>query len=303
MELTKEKQQTMTIQLGCPIQSKRDWIIPYYLKHLTNLQYPKKKLHITFLYNHPTDEEDNQNALRILTDWQDEFSDKYADINIWEAETNYHDGRVHGRFFSFFADIRNLWLTMRNKEDTRTFSVDSDILLPPHTLKQLLSWDKDIVSALIYNGPIPESGQPAYNFMAKTNFTHSNGDKIYIHMSPGVLEANSEWTYQPENNTYKLTMIPEVPMTGACFLIKKEVLDAGVQFGYHVQGEDIIFCEDALSKGFKIYSDFTIIPPHVMNPGELQRMLQLEPGVVIKKPADYSKEPQSRPDIKIVEKH
>jgi hypothetical protein len=293
---------TTQIQIGCPVQANRDWILPYYLHNLTQLTYPKKKLHPTFFYNKPKDEPETA-ALRILKEWIKEYKDKYADISLWEAETNYQDGRVHGRFFSFFADIRNHWLTMRNEEDTHTFSVDSDILIPPHTLKQLLQWDKDIVSALIYNGPIPETGAPAYNFMAKTNFKHSNGDKIYVHMSPGVLEANSEWTYQPQDNTYKLTELPEVPMTGACFLIRKEVLDAGVQFGYHVQGEDIIFCEQATQHGYKLYTDFTLIPPHIMNPNELQRMLNLEPGVVVKKPADYAREPKDKPEIIITDKH
>jgi hypothetical protein len=292
----------MTIQIGCPIQNKRDWILPYYLHHLEQLHYPKKKLHPTFLYNHPHDETDT-NTLRILREWKANNKDKYANIDIWEAETNYTDGRVHGRFFSFFAEIRNQWLTMRTPDDTHTFSVDSDILLPPHTLKQLLAWDKPVISTLIYNGPIPESGQPAYNFMAKTSFKHSNGDHIYIHMSPGVLEASSTWTYQEETNTYKLTDLPEIAMTGACFLIQKEVLEAGTQFGYHVQGEDIVFCEQAINNGYKIYTDFTIIPQHIMNPNELQRMLNLEPGIVIKKPADFAKEPKDKPVVKIIDKN
>ena len=169
----------MTIQIGCPVQSARDWILPFYLHHIENLQYPKKKLHPTFLINSPKDE-GRTNTTNILNQWKENNKDKYKQIDIWEAETNYSDSRVHGRFFSFFAEIRNKWLTMRTPEDTHTFSIDSDILLPPTTLRQLLDWDKDIVSTLIYNGPIPETGQPAYNFMAKTIVTGKQIGRAHV---------------------------------------------------------------------------------------------------------------------------
>jgi hypothetical protein len=252
---------------------------------------------LAFLVNNPPNEEMND-VLSMLIRFKENHKDKYHKISILDAIGNYEDQRTHDRFFSYFAEIRNKWLTLLDDDDTHIFSVDSDILLPSNSLRRLLNWDLDIVSGLIYNGP-DESGNDSFNFMSKTSDQFPNGDYAYIHRHPAFLESRAKWEQDPKTRLYKMTHPAEVAMSGAIILIKRDVIDAGVHYGYKPQGEDIFFSEEAIKRGFKIHCDSSLRPNHIRDPMDLHQIINIPAGMIVKPPYISRKAPEPQIPVEL----
>ena len=116
-------------------------------------------------------------------------------------------------------------------------SVDTDLVLEEHTLQQLLEDDKDCVAGLFW----------------------TNG------WSNAWMYDQAEG-YEPE---WEKPGLYRVGGTGALFLIKREVLEAGVDYTpipnirRAVFGEDRHFCIRAACHGFEIWADSHCIPVHL----------------------------------------
>lgn len=115
-------------------------------------------------------------------------------------------------------------------------SVCTDLVLTPETLEVLLKADKDIVSELFW--------------------TKGWCNAWMCDQSAGM---KAEWS---EAGLY------EVGMTGACILIKRNVLEAGVNYSpipniRYLYGEDRFFCIRAACHGFSIWADSHCPPYHL----------------------------------------
>lgn len=157
----------------------------------------------------------------------------YINYDIKHPTENWTRGSYS---FSDLAELRNALLDEFLKSDCDyLFSIDSDVILDSTvSILDLVLNDKDIVSGLIRNSP--------------TLFAHN------------ILIKGK----QPKK--LKLGLIP-VDTTGAVYLIKREVIESGVRYGYHKYGEDYIFCESADDNNFGIYCDTTIQATHVFSEG------------------------------------
>lgn len=116
------------------------------------------------------------------------------------------------------------------------FSVDTDIVLHPETLKALLEADKDIVSEIFWT-------------KAPSGMWWCNG-----------------WMYDQcdFDGHLKEWVVPglyRIGMTGACMLVKRKVLEAGVSYTQipnirtALRGEDRHFCIRAACAGFELWMD------------------------------------------------
>ncbi|MBR3334303.1 MAG: hypothetical protein IKG23_08455 [Clostridia bacterium] len=116
-------------------------------------------------------------------------------------------------------------------------SVDTDLVLEPHTLEYLLKADKDCVAGLFW--------------------TNGWSNAWLYDQSDGY---RTEWS---EPGLY------QVGGTGALFLIKRKVLEAGVDYTpipnlrKAVFGEDRHFCIRAVCNGFEIWGDSHCLPVHL----------------------------------------
>lgn len=228
------------IVVGCPVQD-REHIIEEYLQCISNLDYPKDRIIPCFFVNNTSDK-----TGQIILDWISNVNSDYKMI-IYDRKDNVYKKRKDDqsrqkRDYTLFAVVRNHFLKLIKDNGIDwdyLFSVDSDILVQPDTLTRLLSHQKSIVSALVYNGL--NWGQREYNYRVKKVTSGREGYCVYQHI--------------PHN-------IFEVDVTGACYLIKREVIDAGVKYSSTGFGEDIGFCEAAKEKGFEIYCDPTLKPVH-----------------------------------------
>lgn len=145
---------------------------------------------------------------------------------------------------------------------THIFFIDSDVIVPAHTIINLLQANKDIVSGwyLSRKGtglPVVMKREGDFNgWMNKENFNTYRAYKS--------LEFNS---LDPEPKTDLL----KVSAIGAgCLLIKREVFKKLTPPYFHEShtkfhdfGEDLWFCENAKKAGFGIYVDRRILCGHV----------------------------------------
>jgi len=220
------------IMIGCPVRN-RGWILPRYLKCLENLDYPENLKRYAFVINNCSD--DTEHILEA-------FAQKHPG-RVELIYENVPGSRGHRRgsySLKALAHLRNLLLqTFLISDCDYLLSVDSDILMPPSSLRQLLADDLHIVSALVCNG-------------------HQIGDEnIY-----NVLMREKE-NYQHILNFPRHRVFP-VDCTGAAYLIKREVIEKGARYSAECGAEDIGFCQMAFQLGYKIYCDGRIEGEHVM---------------------------------------
>ena len=217
--------------VGCPV-SNRSHTIDRYLTSIYQLNFDKSIIHLAFLVN-GTMSDDTGQKLEVF---REQFGHEYLSFDIQYYKHDYIDKRTPERDYTRIADVRNRWINMRSENDEYIFSVDSDILVPEDTLLYLLSYEKDIVAASVKN--YEDEKLVVYNFRGPVE------DGLPILSPSGELI--------------------EVGMTGACYLINRIVLDRGVKYGYHEQGEDVYFCKLAREKGFRIFADTGIEAKHLM---------------------------------------
>lgn len=215
------------VVIGCPIRN-RAWILPEYLSALESIDYDNK--HFLFLEN---DSDDGTKDLLI------DFSNRLVN-----AVTFLHDFKVYGHVpnesrdeyghegYGHLAKLRNKFLELFLMTDCDyLLSVDSDVIVPPDILTQLLKHSNQdtIIGAAISNIPgQPLDGHTPGNFMV-------NHNGLPMHPNP-----------------YPLHGLMSVDVIGAVYLIPRKVLESGVRYDSHSQGEDIPFCVKAAEKCFQM---------------------------------------------------
>jgi len=224
------------IMIGCPVRD-RAWILPRYLECLSKLHYPVSLLHFCFIINDCSDDTE-----LILADFAADPRRKVTLINADFKATKTPSALRGSYSFNCLADLRNILLGQFLKSDCKyLFSVDSDILVLPHSLSCLLAANRDIISALVCNGH--EINDPhCYNILNR--------------------DVNGSWQHLRQ---FPRDQIFQVDCTGAAILIKRKVIEKhGVCYSATYGPEDFAFCRDAVKQGLKIYCDGRIELEHVM---------------------------------------
>lgn len=227
--------------IGCPIQN-RAWILPKYLKHIKELVYDKKEIHLAFLVNNSKDD-----TLKLLLDFKLRYEKDYHSISVEVLEDFFYtDSRTVDRRLDKIAEVKNGWLNLRTPNDSHCLIIDSDVLVPPGTVLDLLYMDFPVSSGLCITGRV--GNEYFYNIMEHVNNT------MYVHCR------------NMPNPEYSGTPYIEVDMACSVVMYRKDVLDLpGVEFGYHRQGEDCYICEKILGyDDMKIVCDLRLFCNHVM---------------------------------------
>ena len=131
------------------------------------------------------------------------------------------------------------------------FLVDSDLILHPKTLVSLLNADKDIVAEVFWT-------------RWKTEFEPE----------PNAWDLDHYTIYDNSIKKWKNPGVYRVGMTGACKLVKRNVLESGVNYDpiYNLSfwGEDRHFCIRAVCVGFDIWLDTHFPCKHIYRGKDLQ---------------------------------
>ena len=154
--------------------------------------------------------------------------------------------------------------------DEWIFSVHNDVVLHPETLMRLLSWEKPLVSALIFMRQSPvlphvwkAYDTPAQNYTMRINDTREwlMSHREYIQFGPVVMEPRP------------VDALTEIDFTStSCTLMHRDVLEAmrkqvcDIWFRWDDDlnggGEDRNFFEQAKIAGFQAYVDRSCIVGH-----------------------------------------
>lgn len=227
------------VTIGCPIRD-REIYLPSYLDCIKNLDYPLENITLLFVENDSTD-----NTLSILNNFKNENNNLFYRIKI----LNYNQGtpkderniQVREQYtYSALSKLRNFW--MSQIKTPYALSCDSDIMMPSHILKQLLSHKVDYVASLIING---------YEYKPESPWEYTN----MLTMTPQGYKHINKY---PED-----TLI-EVGFTGAIMLLSQRACKSA-KFSLSPLGEDQKFCEELHSKGIKTYVDTGAKCTHCMN--------------------------------------
>jgi hypothetical protein len=169
----------------------------------------------------------------------------------FQSENEYiRDEETHhwtGENLKDVAKMKNALLryTLEKKYDY-FFLVDSDLILLPQTLQTLLSHKQEIVAEVFWTQWTPEADEQPNAWMFD----------FY------------SFTYDRQYEQFRNKGLHLVGMSGACILIKSEVIRAGVNYSpiynvSHSLWEDRAFCIRAAVHGYKIYLDTTCPPEHL----------------------------------------
>lgn len=231
---------------GCPVKN-RAWAMERWYEAMTRQSRPVDAFHILF------NDCDDDTLPSLL------FRARPALHGLCLESFNTGDpglGRVANNgtprySMANLALVRNEWIKRALEclpQATHLWSVDSDVLPDPDVLEKLLAANLPIVAAVVRNSGTAE----VYNFFTGRDALgpRRNGlDRALLHM----------------------TKPARVSMTGACVLIRRDVLDAGVRYSDHLRGEDVGMCEAARAKRFKAYVHPGARTGHVQEDGTTWR--------------------------------
>jgi hypothetical protein len=146
--------------------------------------------------------------------------------------------------------------------------IDSDLVLHPLTLRQLLDTEKDIVSEIFWTEWMPQTSELPQVWMCGQYSYHSGGSQV----------PDEEKNRQTAAVITKLKTpgLYEVGGLGACTLISAKAIDKGVSYS-QIQnvdywGEDRHFCIRAAVLGFKLFVDTHYPAFHIYRESDLTRV-------------------------------
>ncbi len=222
------------IMIGCPIRN-RAWILPDYLQAILNFDYPAELIELCFIVN---DCQDSTPA--ILSD----FAAAHENPVYLYYDNQDHSGKHQRGYYNFrrLAHLRNQLITAFLRTDCEyLFSLDSDIIMPPESIMTLLGAQRDIISALVWNGGDIGS-HDTYNILKQAE----NGDYLHIREFP-------------------VNGVFEVDCTGAAYLLRRRVLsEFMIRYDADYGAEDIGFCKSAQRAGIKLYCHSGVRGRHFM---------------------------------------
>lgn len=168
------------------------------------------------------------------------------------------DGDTHewtGQCLSEVARMKNEMLQIFLDNDfDYFFLVDSDLILHPTTLQVLLDRKKDIVSEVFWTEWQKGSGE----------FGPNCWDMDFCQLNP---------------NRYKIPGLHACGGTGACILISRAVIEAGINYApipnvSFTRWEDRAFCVRAAVNGFPIFIDTTRPARHLYRQSDYEKYMK-----------------------------
>lgn len=152
------------------------------------------------------------------------------------------------------------------------FIVDADIVLHPETLQNLLSSDKDIVSCIFWT-KWKDASQSMPQVWQKDFYTLYDD-----HMTRTLTPEQKRTETSAFLDKLRVPGVYRVGGLGACTLINRRVLEAGVNYSplYNISfwREERSFCIRAVAHGFELFVN-TVYPAfHIYRMEDLERLPQ-----------------------------
>lgn len=262
---------TPRILVGSPIRQKAT-ILNEFLISLNRLEgFDDYELHYCFIDDNT--EEESKNILQKFAD------EKKLRCNILSPENKcnrqYGRGKNGGHQWNHLliwkvANFKNQIIEKaRNENFDYLFLIDSDILLAPQTLEQLISDHKEIVCNIFWTSWDSKSDPLPQVWLSDeyTLFEKSENEK----------NLTSEEKNKRTNvflNMLKVPGVYEVGGLGACTLISQSAIQKGVSFkkikNLSFWGEDRHFCVRAIALDIPLFVDTYYPAYHIYRDSDLE---------------------------------
>jgi GT2 family glycosyltransferase len=256
------------ILIGSPIHQKPK-ILQEFLDSLANLEASECEIFYVFV-----DDNKELESSQMLQAFAERIPNALViESNIlgfsrqdYVCDDNFH--QWNETLFWKVAAFKDAIISMAIEENSDyLFLVDSDLVLHPQTLKHLISTQKQIISEIFWTQWTPDAPylpqvwwSDTYNLVPQERW-----EKL----------SEAESTARFENFLAQLRQpgIYEVGGLGACTLIHKDALSAGVSFAeisnLSFWGEDRHFCIRAVALGFSLFVDTHYPAYHIYRESEL----------------------------------
>jgi glycosyltransferase involved in cell wall biosynthesis len=246
------------ILVGSPIKQS-PIILAHFLDSIIELQ-KDRSLDVHYFFYDDNDHEESKELLYQFA--------KNKNVHIIETEETYQYDKDSFTHRWKNANVRNVSNMKNDILDYAehngfdyAFLIDSDLLLHPNTLQQLLDADKDIISNIFWTKWVPDSIempqvwlQDEYQMFRKETDQPLSENEMKMKMLEFIMKMRDPGVY-------------EVGGLGACTLISRRAIEAGVNFDklYNVSyaGEDRHFCIRAAALGFQLYVETTYPAYHI----------------------------------------
>lgn len=263
------KKGKLKILIGSPIKQDHDILI-HFLHSLDNLEI-SDDVQVNYLF---FDDNDDMTSKKLLK----KFSTN-REVSIIETNNKYEYIKNDVTHYWTSNNIQHVsWMKnhilnySKENDFDYVFLIDSDLILHPKTLVNLLKANKDIISNIFWTKWTPESIEMPQVWM-QDEYQLFNKEDNHILSESEIKLKSLEFILK-----MKVPGIYKVGGLGACTLISKKVISAGVNFNniYNVSyaGEDRHFCIRAAVLGFSMYVETTNPAFHIYRKENLEEIEQ-----------------------------
>jgi GT2 family glycosyltransferase len=148
------------------------------------------------------------------------------------------------------------------------FLIDSDIVMNPRTIEHLVRTQKDVISEIFWTQWLPEQPELPQVWVSDIYNLYEKGEREQL---------SQEQIYQRQNEfltKLRIRGVYEIGGLGACTLISKQALQAGVNFkkikNITFWGEDRHFCIRASALGLPLFVDTHYPAYHIYRESALE---------------------------------
>ncbi|MBE1447421.1 hypothetical protein [Paenibacillus sp. OAS669] len=260
-----------SILIASPIHQKHE-ILEQFLLSLQQLNLTSFQVDFLFV-----DDNDEYLSRKLLNEFKvGNSSVEIVTANeLTEQELSFHKNETTHQWdensISRVAQFKNYMIKSAiNENYDFLFLIDSDLLLHPQTLVQLVNSKKDIISNIFWTQWQPGSQElpQVWEFDHYSQYKFQRGIKL---SKQEIVSRTKEFL-----NKLKTPGVYEVGGLGACTLISRTALCAGVNFNevrnISFWGEDRHFCIRAVVLGFSLCVDTHYPAFHIYRMSDLERV-------------------------------
>jgi len=236
------------ILVGCPTHDGKAYCLKEYAEAVKNLDY------------------DNYDAVLVDNSETEKYYNKLKGLGIkaWRLSEKNLTARDK------IAACRNLLRKMAIEEYDYFLSLEQDVIPPKNIIRKLLSHSKKIVSAVYYMIMDDSSEQPLlWKLLDEKEL------KKLVEKNPhlkeqveSIKQKNAQMTKRYEKDELPKNQLIRIAACGlGAVMIHKDVLKQ-IIFRTNegrVAYDDMFFCQDALSKGFEIFADTSVVCRHLQD--------------------------------------
>lgn len=239
------------ILIGSPVNQKKE-ILSEFLQSIQELE--TNSLHVDYMF---IDNNEDPDSSKILVDFKDKQHDHCILLKSYNIDQYVCDNQTHywkERIIWKVAGMKDLIIEYAKvKEYDYIFLIDSDIVLHPETLTQLISAKKEIITNIFWTKWQPDTIEmpqvwisDEYSLYKKRTLEQQSDEDVARQVYKFLAMLRQPGVY-------------EVGGLGACTLISRKALLGGVSFkeinNLSFWGEDRHFCIRAVALGYSLFVD------------------------------------------------